>query len=277
MKALAFSIFLFGASAMAYIPSADFILSKVTRNAGSGIYQVKQEVHFPTAQRNITVTETWWVQGNDVMFLKIEGPLFTQYFLYKNNKKFYFDNNGKLLSMPIPRDFHADLFFERSSNNLRQTLINKKLIPAQTLKKRPSIKTTKDLEAITKLDEPYLKLSRLGGKVSYVLGYAAKNENEPGVWIEQDRFVINKLKLPTGSEIVAESFAELSRNLTYPRSQKVIWDNQHVQIELSRGDSLRTGVSFFDESNFSKLASKNTPLPEEWVQSAVGDFYKRFR
>lgn len=277
MRAMGLFIFFFVISASAYIPSADFILSKVARSAGSGLYQVKQEVSFPTAQRNITVTETWWVQSDDLMFLKVEGPLFVQYYLYKGGKKFYFDENGKLLSTAKPRDFFPELLFERSSNELKQSLVNKKIIPAQALKKRPAVRNAKDIEALAQIDEPYLRLSRLGGKVSYVLGFSAKNENEPGIWVEQERFVINRLKLPSGADIVSESFAELSRNLVYPRSQKVSWNNQHVQIELSRADSLKGGVSFFEEKEFSKLASKNTPLPEEWAQSAVGEFYKRFR
>src|SRR5690606_3399495 len=145
--------------------------------------------------------------------------------------KYYFDGKGNLLSMPLPRDFHENLFFERSSSNLRQALISKKIIPAEAFKKRPTIRNEKDLEAIEKINEPYLKLSRLGGKVSYVLGYAARKDTEPGIWVEQDRFVINRIKLPSGSDIIAESFAELSKNLIYPRSQKVSWENQYVQIE----------------------------------------------
>jgi len=84
--ALLITFIFIGISSFAYIPSADFIFSKIVKNAGTGIYQVKQEVTFPTATRNITVTETWWIQSDDLMFMKAEGPLFNQYFLYKKGK-----------------------------------------------------------------------------------------------------------------------------------------------------------------------------------------------
>ncbi len=274
---LGISAMLIGLSVYAYIPSADFIFSKVVRNAGSGIYQVKQEVSFPTATRNITVTETWWIQSDDTMFLKAEGPLFNQYFLYKKGKRYTFGSNGGVQSSSLPQDFHEAIFFKRSSEGLKNTLIAKKVMPAQTLKKRPIIKSQKEVKELTELNEPYLKLSRLGGSINYVLGYAAQNEQDAGIWIDQDRFAIKKIKFPSKSEVIVDSFAELSRNLTYPKSQKISWDNQYVQIELSRADALNKGVSFFDESQFAKLENQNKPLPQEWANSVVGDFYKRFR
>lgn len=277
-KALLFiAVVILSVSAYAYIPSADFIFTKVVKNAGSGVYQVKQEVSFPTATRNITVTETWWIANDDLMFLKAEGPLFTQYFLYKNGKKFSFNPNGGLQSSGYPADFHENLFFKRSSQGLKDSLIIRKIMPAITLKKRPIIKTAKDTKDLAQINEPYLKLARLGGSVNFVVGYAAQEEGAAGIWIDQDQFTIKKIKLASKSEMTAEGFAELSRSLVYPKSQKITWDNQYVQIELSRADALNKGVEFFDENQFAKLENQNKPLPPEWAQSVVGDFYKRFR
>lgn len=274
----AFIIILFlSLTTFAFLPSADFIFTKVVKNAGTGVYLVKQEVTFPTAQRNITVTETWWVQSDDLMFLKAEGPLFTQYFLYKNGRKYIFAPNGGVQSLVLPPDFHEGLFFKRSSQDLKDSLVAQKILPAQTFKKRPMIKTPKDVKDIAQISEPYMKLSRMTGSINYLLGFAALEEGAPGIWIEQDKFTIKKLKLPTKSEMVADSFAELSRSLVYPKSQKISWENQYVQIELSRADALNKGVEFFEETNFAKLESQNKPLPPEWAQSVVGDFYKRFR
>ena len=276
-KLLFITLIIVSASAFAYIPSADFIFLKVVKNAGSGVYQVKQEVNFPTATRNITVTETWWIHNDDLMFLKAEGPLFTQYFLYKNGKKYFFGANGGLQSTSIPPDFHEGLFFKRNSQDLKDSLIARKIMPAQTLKKRPLIRTAKDTKDVAQVNEPYLKLARLGGTVSYVLGYAAHEEGAAGIWIEQDHFTIKKLKLSSKAEMSADSFAELSKSLMYPKSQKISWDTQYVQIELSRADGLAKGVEFFEESQFAKLENQNKSLPPEWAQGVVGDFYKRFR
>jgi hypothetical protein len=264
-------------SSFAYIPSADFILSKVVKNAGTGYYQVKQEVSFPTAERNITVTETWWIQDDDVMFMKAEGPLFTQYFLYKKGKKYFFNPNGGVLVSSIPADFYENLFFKRSTQDLKESLVAKKIVPAQIFKKRPMIKSAKDVKDVATINEPYLALTRLGETVSYLLGYAAKEDGATGIWVEQDHFAIKKLKLASKADITNDGFADLSKNLYYPKSQKVSWDNQYVQIELSRADGLSHGISFFNEKEFSKLEKQSKPFPPEWAQSVVGDFYKRFR
>lgn len=279
MKALStfIAIAVLSISALAYIPSADFIFTKVVHNAGNGIYQVKQEVNFPTASRNITVTETWWIQNDDVMFLKAEGPLFTQYFLYRKGKRYSFGPNGGVQVSNVSADFHESFFFKRSSQDLKDSLIARKILPAQTFRKRPVIKTAKEVKDLTSLNEPYLKLARLGGSISYLLGYAAQEDGAPGIWIEQNSFSIKKIKFPSKSEMVADSFADLSKNLVYPKSQKVSWDNQYVQIELSRADGLSKPIDFFDEAKFAKLENQNKPLPAEWAQSVVGDFYKRFR
>lgn len=271
------TIALLSVSTYAYIPSADFIFTKVVKNAGTGFYQLKQEVSFPTAARNITVTETWWIGNDDLMFLKAEGPLFTQYFLYKNGKKYSFNPNGGLQSSGLPQDFHENLFFKRSSNDLKDSLILKKVMPAITLKKRPLIRTPKDAKDLAQINEPYLKLSRFGGTVNFVLGYAAQEDGAAGIWIDQDQFTIKKIKLATKSEMTADGFVELSRNLVYPKSQKISWDTQYAQIEFSRADALNKGVEFFDENQFAKLENQNKAIPQEWAQSVVGDFYKRFR
>ena len=279
MKSFIFALllFVFSATTFAFIPSADFIFSKVVKNAGSGVYQVKQEVNFPTSTRNITVTETWWIQSDDLMFLKAEGPLFTQYFLYKKGRKYTFGPNGGVQASAIPSDFHEEFFFKRSSQNLKDTLVAKKILPAQTFRKRPIIKNPKETKDLANINEPYLKLSRLGGSINYLMGYAAQEEGAPGVWIEQDKFTLKKIKFASKAEVTADSFAELSRSLVYPKSQKIAWDNQYVQIELSRADALNKGVEFFEDAQFAKLENQNKPLPPELAQSVVGDFYKRFR
>jgi hypothetical protein len=276
MKKILATILFFPLFALAYIPSADFIFTKVVQNSGKGVYQIKQEVSFPTAERNITVTETWWIAGENLMFLKAEGPLFNEYYLYKNGKRYFFNSEGKFVASAIPKDFFENLFFYRYSNPLREALINKKILPAQIFKKRPVVKNDKDMNAI--INEPYLKLSRLLGSITFLMGYAAQDEKAPGIWIEQDRFLIKKIHFPSDADFVADGFSELSRGLTYPKTQRISWENnQSAVIELSRSDALSKPTSFFEEPAFSKLAAQNKSMPQDASLAVVADFYKRFR
>jgi len=275
MKKLILMISLLPLLAYAYIPSADFIFSKVVQNSGKGVYQIKQELSFQARDRAVTVTETWWVQSENSMFLKVEGPLFTQYYLYKNGKKYFFNSDGKFVSSSLPKDFYENLFFYRASQSLKESLISKKIIPVQIFKKRPVIKNSKEPAPL--VNEPYLKLSRFKGSVTFLMGQAAQNEQSPGLWVEQDRFLIKKVRFPSQAEVSADTYSELSRGLIYPKTQTVSWDKESVMIELSRADAINKGTEYLEESNFSKLANQNRPLPQDLTAGVVADFYKRFR
>jgi len=268
-------LILFPVLAYAYIPSADFIFTKMASNSGKGFYQIQQEVNFSTAEKLITVTESWWISNDGTLFLKASGPLYTEYFLYKNGKKYFFNAEGKLVSSPVPKDFYENLFFYRTSNSLKESLIKKQIVPAQILKKRPVVKNQKDLAAIT--SEPYLKLAQVGGSVVFLMGPVAQDDSAAGIWVDQDRFMIKKLRFPSRAELYVDGYSELSRGLIYPKTLRINWENNSVTTELSRGDALQSGTEFFQEPSFAKLSEKFKPIPTELSRSVVADFYKRFR
>lgn len=274
MKLLNSILFLVCISANAYIPSPDFIIGKTVKNSGQGVYQIKQDLQFPLPDKTVSVTETWWVSGPDLQFVKIDGLLFTQYYLYKNGKKYSFNNQGQLVASANSPFFAEPFFFYRNSQDLKTALLQKKLAPAQAFKKRPTFKTKQELD---KWNEPFLGLSRFKGSVTYVLGFAAQNSAQPGIWIEQDRFVVRKIKLSQDAEISVESVSELSKSLSYPKTKIYTWQNGSVQADLTRGDSLKSGTEFFNENEFSKLANQNRELPQEYKGSLIEEFYKRFR
>lgn len=276
MKLLLIATLLLSAvSVSAYIPSADFIVNKAVKNAGSGIYQVRKEIVFANQARPVTVTEHWWIQNDDLMFLKAESPAFTQYFLYKGGKRYVFNSQKSMQATNLAEDFYMPLFFQRNPQGFKETLIRKKLAPAQTFKRRPTVRNAKDAHAIGQLQEPYLKLSRVKNTSSYLLGFASQSEEGAGIWLEQNQFTIKKIKFEDSAELNVDQHAELSKGLTTPKTYAVIWGGQTAQVELSQGNSIANGSTFFNENEFSKLSQQVKPIPEDYT--SVIEFYKKFR
>lgn len=262
-------------STYAYIPSAEFISTRAVRNAGQGLYQLRKEIVFSNQSRSITVTEHWWIQNEGLMFLKVESPSFTQFYLYKNGKRYSFNKEQGLVATNASSGFYMPLFFERNPNEFRETLVKKRIAPAQTFRKRPIIKTNKDISSVAQLNEPYIKLSRVKNTVAVLLGFAAQNESKAGIWLEQDRFAIRKIRFEDQSELNVDQIAELSRNLNIPKTYSLNWNEQTVQVELSQGNSISKPSTFFNENEFSKLANQVRSIPED--NSHVIEFYRKFR
>lgn len=275
VKIIFLFLFLITNSLFAFIPSSDFIASKITKNSGTGIYQLKQELVFTSQSRPVTITETWWIQSDDVMFLKSESALFNFYILYKNGKKYFFNEQKSLVTASQGSDFYMPLYFKRNPQELRESLIRRKLAPVQTFKKRPQIKIPKDAQTVAQTQEPYLKLDRIKNTSVILLGFAAQDNESGGLWIDQDRFLIKKIRFNSKTELQVESFSELSRGLIFPKNYSVLWDEQTAQVELTSGISLTQPTQFFNEAEVSKLSDQYRAVPNDF--SSVIDFYKRFR
>src|SRR5690606_37658128 len=128
--------------------------------------------------------------------------------------------------------------------------------------------------------EPWVRLSRTGGVVNYAFGVPTpptQELNSPGLWIEQDEFVIRKLRFPNQVEMIADNYSQFSRNLRYPRQRTIRWGNNSVNIRLLNASAR-------------PAASANQLLPTSLDKNSVTDgiqslpasstvleFYSRFR
>lgn len=263
---------------MAWIPRPAIILQKTCENAGSGLYQIEQELQFQNGGDTLTLKETWLIENENNMKLLVTS---TKDQANKDSISFFVQyTNGVRSSnislLPNHRntdEFLQKYFFIRSSESLAQVLQRWEIANVNSLLKKPG-RTGKDSNGI---DESYLRLSRTGGVVAYAFGTPSQaNANTPGLWIEQDQFVIRKLRLPTQTELVADRFSTYSRNLNYPRIQTVRWGNNSVTIQTLSVSTKNKDIwaSFGGKSaNIGKLDG----LIGQPANAAIEDFYKRFR
>ncbi len=270
---LAFSI-----SAHAFIPKGMLILQKTTENSGSGAYQIEQEVQFPMGQDHFVLKETWWVENENTLRLVVTGTkeykdLIRMNFLYVGGQKLQL-RDGKRLSEKISDDFFEKYFHFRNPDSFANSLVALKIVPTSIFNKKVA-RTAKDFDY---QPENFLRLSRVGGVINYAFGTPSSpesKEGEPGLWIEQDQFVVRKLKLPSHAEVTAERHSQYARNLIFPRKRNVLWDNNSVQIQTLTVVGKPHQASLFSPSNLE--LTKVEAFNNLSIRSMIEDFYKRFR
>jgi hypothetical protein len=262
-----FNLVLFWFSASAFVPRGLLILGRTVENAGKGSYQIELEVQFPNGQENLSLKETWQIDNENNLRLTVVGMkdwrdkvLFSE--LVNGGSKQTASGSSRITTEFLERYFHY-----RSVDNLAQSLIQMKIAPPALLTpKAIQVKKPGDFQA-----ENFVRLARAGGVVNYAFGAAAEGE-QPGLWIEQDAFVLRKLRLPTSVEMTAERYAQFGRGLQYPRARTVRWGTSSVQIQTLNvvAKNKEAIKPFKPENNLSLLAGQPAEL-------LVTEFYQRFR
>ncbi|MGE0632106.1 MAG: hypothetical protein AB7O96_06840 [Pseudobdellovibrionaceae bacterium] len=265
----------FSAQAFAYLPQPRLILFRTVEKHGSGSYQIESLVEISSPQGSKTFRETWWIENDSTLSVLVKGenPAGTPIeFLisYDSDGKTVFTD--RLQKEGTPPEFFEKFWLSRSINNLGRMIIQHKMAPNTLLQRRPA---PKNLNEPTYNIESYLKLGRLEGVINWVF---STGENEPGIWIEQDEFVIRKLRFGKNSEVRAIKFSGYARGLEYPKSRVVKWgDNQAtlttVSVSSLNASQFASKVRKAPDSN-----SRISPL-QTYAESnpAVVEFYSRFR
>ncbi len=262
-------------TSFAYIPSSEFILDRASKKGGRGSYKLSTELSFQGEDQSSVIKETWYIKDGNNLFLDIRGKTFQKFILYKGSQKFYIDDSKQIHSAALPADFYENIFFQRDLNTLRRELIAKKLLPARALHVLPKPKTLKDVKP---LNENFVHLFRNRGVINYVFGeFEEPNDKGPGIWIEQDKFVIRKIRLPSEAEISADDVSDFSQGLAFPKSMHVNWGNQSAQIELLRADSTIFKEEVFSLNYLKAAAEKSVAVTDPAVKKAIDEFYTRFR
>lgn len=274
------SLLLFISLAMASIPRTSFILDKVSDNAGSGAYQIEQDVVFPGSQENLTLREIWMIESDGLMKLTVTGPKELQdaikmQFLYNGGQRSTLTARGRQNSR-LGEDFIERYFHFRTRDSLARALVQDKILPSNIPAPKP-LRASKDFVYVP---EPFTRLSRIGGVVTYQIGKAPSSDKDtnPALWVEQDVFHIRKLRLPSQAEVSADNYANYARSLALPKSRAVRWNQKSVQINLVRVTQQKTGKgAAFYQASASDISSRLGGIKDSETAKTVEEFYQRFR
>jgi hypothetical protein len=124
-----------------------------------------------------------------------------------------------------------------------------------------------------------LRLGRVGGVVNYAIGEPTPVGAAPlpGLWIEQDQFLVRKVRFPDQVSVLADQYQHLELNLWLPKVRTVNWNSQLAQIHLINARSYpKSSPNQLALLNPKSLSERAVPLrlPEDPV---LREFYSRFR
>jgi hypothetical protein len=266
--------------AHAYVPKARFVLEKTARNHGRGFYQIQNDVIFRTESGSISVVETWIVENGESMYLETRGsaevPALT---IYKGRQKFYIDEQGQERSARVPADFFEDIFHYRTFESLAEELVRENILPQKALAKEPRVNSLKDTGFHK---EPFIRLARSGGVVTYGIGKPTPADGTtplPGIWIEQDRFHIKRLRLSSAAEILADEYADYGRGLSFPKSRSVSWGPNSVSIRTMKVSAIVPTAEQKAKLQPSSIRNRKASPANAMTDThpLIKDFYSRFR
>lgn len=271
----------FPVEAQAYIPNSRTIFSRVARNNGKGLYVIEQEVQFRSPAEPVTLRERWIVGNGETMRLTVTAPKsaaesYRFDAVYREGKRVAPDLQGSLRTSHVSPEFIESYQHFRSGRGVMEALVRSRVLPTSFLKERPRITA---IDKYKYQPEPLVRLGRVDGVVSWAFGEPTPADHSkllPGAWIEQDAFVLRKLRFPSQAEMNAEKHATFAGAIRLPRERTVAWDNNTVVIHVLSVKPLSDGqgTQLLNPSSLTQTEARAARLPE---QPSVKEFYSRFR
>ena len=269
------SVLISSYGAWPYILQFETILSKTAGHHGRGIYQITQDVKFSSGEESWEVREVWTVKNGQSMHLEVVGKGLLEdrihlFFIYKNQKRYQVEPSGEISSSHLSSDWLEPYFHFRNSKEIQASFVAQKIIlpPVENEKKEEG-----ELEGMHKV-ESSVRLSRRGGYVSYGIYYG--DEPTSGLWIQQDQFHVQLLRLLSQAEMSAKNYKKFKRGLWFPSHRDLHWKeegkNNRVEIHLVNVTSFGRGSKVTRRFQVDK--SKVSLWPEDKV---IHKFYNRFR
>ena len=264
-----------------YVVKNSTALSKMAENSGSGVYLLEQDVQFTqdsmlssnsgheTGMHELSLKEQWLVFDDSHMKLTVIGPGIRWSYVYENGNRYQILSSGKKVR-PISDQFVEKLFHFRKHELLEKAL--------QSL----------GIQVLKPDDQP--KLSRQGGVVTLAFGAGndgstmdVTNEGAPTdrpiLFLEQDQFVLRKLRLSTGAEMTAEHYMQYPRGLQFPKNRTIHWTQKLGTQKTEKTVSLQTlhVQAKFEKKPTLNLEPSQGALLDSAMQTLVEEFYSRFR
>ena len=261
----------------AYIPQFWMILSRTAENHGRGFYQIEQDVIFSHGTQPQVIREIWTIKNAQNMSLEVMGRKeltnkLRLHFIYQNYKKYQVNLSGKLTSTSWGKDWLEPYFHFRYSQKIKPLLLAQKIIPPEALKMPEPLTNIKDIK---RKSESFVRLSRVNGFVSYGIHHI-RQDSPPGIWIQQDQFHIQQLRLLSQAQVSARKYKKFARRLWFPSRRTVSWGDHSVEIRLVKVIPLQPSPIVRHRLNPEKMNSKKKT--QKWLDDEfIKDFYNRFR
>lgn len=266
-------------TANAYIPQSRTIIGRLARNQGKGAYQIDQEVEFKTADaapgtpgETFKVRERWIVDGGSSLRLSVSGNGAKFEAVYRGRTRVAPDFKGGWSNANASTEFLEPFFHTRTSVDLIRLMTQAGLVSNSFARERapfnPNAKNPYP-------QEPNVRLGRVDGVITYAFGIpVVGDENKPGVWIEQDSFLLKKLRFPSNAEMVASQHTVYDSSLKFPKERKITWNGRLATVRVLSVKSIPApqAQKLLASTTLSANDAREANLPD-----AAKEFYSRFR
>lgn len=266
--------------AVAYIPPSRTIFEKVIANAGTGAYALEFDVEFQNGGEPLILRETWTVESDRALRVRVTAPgelknKFQMDILYAGGQR-WLSRNGKREDGPLPKEFFERYFHLRQLESASPLLKALGVAPDGALDPKPTHRRAEDFRYER---EPFVRFARTAGIVAWAYGEPGEAEGgkrPAGLWIEQDQFVIRKLRFNEAAEVVASDYQGYAKGLRFPRHRQVRWGGHEVTVRLV---AVATKANAAKDLQPSALQASVSPeqLGDLPAKAAIQEFYQRFR
>jgi len=270
-KVSAILILIVSNSAWAYIPPYSMIVSRTAENHGRGTYVIDQDVIYKSENENQIVHETWTVSDENHMRLTFQGlgslkDVIKGTIVYENQTRVVKEGSGNK-SQRLGEDWVEPFFYFRASKTMRNRLVQLKIAPPDSLREDVPLKSEGDPMYTP---PPFIRLAKLNGMVTWAIEKTAGVQDQPAIWIEQDQFVVSRLRTPSKDSVDAADYGKYENGFYAPRLRTYHWNDRSVTVQIknikSLGASAKGVVSTVGLTPFQFSGS-----------DAIRDFYLRFR
>lgn len=274
ISALALGITISVSVASAYIPDTQFIFSEAVKNHGKGPYSYETEVTFKRGPDSFTAHEKWLFDSSQRFSIKASGSGFVWAAVIEGGRHVSIDPNGSRDTDPTPSDMYEPLLHTRSSGEFAQFLTSHKFMTSDAVNFRGIVKKKDSKKDLDQTSHPQIRLSRTDGLIAIAMGTPslADGTSYPMIWMDQDRFLLRKIRTPNLNEVRLSNHGNFGRGLRYPRTQSVTLDGVEITIQLKKMDAITT-ITNLD----STLKDIKPKAPEGPLAEVITTFYSRFR
>lgn len=229
---------------MAYIPQLNYIFDKTALGVSS-YFRIEQELVYTSNEGPIKIREIIWIDTNDKVWIRsqiVGGSIQAGSQAVNSNGAIVFQKTYE------PSSVLSDLFFYASSGEKLGKFMGQFLgenINAQVA-----------------------KIARLDGNLAWLV--ESKNKSS-AVWIEQDQFLIRKLRFQNQDEIKIQSYAQFGQPQAFPQKRTYSWSGQKIEVQTKRVIKMSAPVFLNQIKGFTQIAMDSD------LDSSVQQFYSRFR
>lgn len=242
-------------SALAYIPPADFILQRTADTNLRIPVAIEYEVTVQTPAGSAILQEQWFIESPTRMRMRISKGAQLE-IVYSGSERSFLDRQGRK-SQRISPEFVERLNLFENSAALRR-FMQELTIPSAIHSATPH-------------------LSRADGVVNYGFFQRSTPSTEvlnPGVWIEQDQFVLRQVRFKSGAQLNLSDYRPYAKSALLPYSKTLKWKSFRADIKVLRVVEKKK-FSPQELTGLEATLDMGELSPE--VKQAVLEFYSRFR